>query len=46
VIGADTRTSSGSWVANRVTDKLNAVTNNIFCCRAGSAADTQVTTLR
>jgi len=41
VIGADTRTTSGSYVANRVTDKLTRVTDNIYCCRSGSAADTQ-----
>ena len=26
---------------NRVTDKLTPVTDRIFCCRSGSAADTQ-----
>merc|ERR1712203_1111962 len=41
VIGADSRTSVGTWVANRVTDKLTPVTDTIFCCRSGSAADTQ-----
>ena len=30
-----------SYVANRVTDKLTKVTENIYCCRSGSAADTQ-----
>ena len=42
VIGADSKTSMGSWVANRVTDKLTPVTDTIFACRSGSAADTQV----
>ncbi|EDO42345.1 predicted protein [Nematostella vectensis] len=41
VIGADSRTTTGSYVANRVTDKLTPVTERIFCCRSGSAADTQ-----
>lgn len=41
VIGADSRTSLGSYVANRVTDKLNKITDKIYCCRSGSAADTQ-----
>jgi len=41
VIGADSRTTRGSYVANRVTDKLTNVTDRIFCCRSGSAADTQ-----
>jgi len=41
VIGADSRTTTGAYIANRVTDKLTPVTDNIFCCRSGSAADTQ-----
>ncbi|KAF2364416.1 Proteasome subunit alpha/beta [Trinorchestia longiramus] len=41
VVGADSRTSSGTFVANRVTDKLTKVTDRIYCCRSGSAADTQ-----
>ena len=30
-----------SYVANRVTDKLCQISDQIFCCRSGSAADTQ-----
>lgn len=30
-----------SYIANRVTDKLTPVHDRIFCCRSGSAADTQ-----
>jgi 20S proteasome subunit beta 1 len=41
VIGADSRTSTGTYVANRVTDKLTRITDKIYCCRSGSAADTQ-----
>ncbi|KAL7751689.1 Proteasome subunit beta type-1 [Sorochytrium milnesiophthora] len=41
VIGADTRTTTGSYIANRVTDKLTPVHDHIYCCRSGSAADTQ-----
>ena len=41
VLGADSRTSTGSYVANRVSDKLTEVHNTIYCCRSGSAADTQ-----
>jgi 20S proteasome subunit beta 1 len=41
VIGADSRTTTGSYIANRVTDKLTKVTDNIYCCRSGSAGDTQ-----
>lgn len=32
---------AGSYVANRVSDKLTALTDRIYCCRSGSAADTQ-----
>lgn len=41
ILGADSRTSTGSYVANRVSDKLTSVASNIYCCRSGSAADTQ-----
>lgn len=41
VIGADSRTTSGSYIANRVTDKLTYIHDRIYCCRSGSAADTQ-----
>lgn len=41
VIGADSRTTTGAYIANRVTDKLTRVTDHIYCCRSGSAADTQ-----
>lgn len=40
-IGADSRTTTGSYIANRVTDKLTQVHDTIWCCRSGSAADTQ-----
>ncbi len=42
VLGADSRTSMGSYVSNRGTDKLTPVTDYVFACRSGSAADTQV----
>lgn len=41
VIGADSRTTTGAYIANRVTDKLTYIHDHIFCCRSGSAADTQ-----
>lgn len=41
VMGADSRTSTGSYIANRVSDKLTPVHDKIYCCRSGSAADTQ-----
>ncbi|XP_069580988.1 proteasome subunit beta type-6 isoform X23 [Brachyistius frenatus] len=30
-----------AYIANRVTDKLTPIHDRIFCCRSGSAADTQ-----
>ncbi|XP_032441943.1 proteasome subunit beta type-6-like [Xiphophorus hellerii] len=41
VIGADSRTTTGAYIANRVTDKLTRIHDRIYCCRSGSAADTQ-----
>ncbi|KAF8210632.1 nucleophile aminohydrolase [Mycena galopus ATCC 62051] len=41
VIGADSCTTMGSYIANRVTDKLTHVHDRVYCCRSGSAADTQ-----
>lgn len=40
-MGADTRTSVGSYVSNRYADKIASVLNTAVICRAGSAADTQ-----
>lgn len=41
VMGTDSRTSSGSFVVSRATDKLERITDRIYACRSGSAADTQ-----
>lgn len=41
VLGADTRTSTGVYIANRASDKITPLSKNIYCCRSGSAADTQ-----
>lgn len=41
IIGADSRSTTGVYIGNRVTDKLTKLTENIYCCRSGSAADTQ-----
>lgn len=41
VLGADSRTTTGTYIANRVSDKITPMTESIFCCRSGSAADTQ-----
>eukprot|EP00594_Rhizosolenia_setigera_P009172 CAMPEP_0178960444 /NCGR_PEP_ID=MMETSP0789-20121207/12968_1 /TAXON_ID=3005 /ORGANISM="Rhizosolenia setigera, Strain CCMP 1694" /LENGTH=234 /DNA_ID=CAMNT_0020643795 /DNA_START=19 /DNA_END=723 /DNA_ORIENTATION=- len=44
VLGADSRVSTGVYVANRVSDKISALHERIWCCRSGSAADTQALT--
>ena len=44
VVCADSRTSTGTYVANRVSDKLVQLSDKIYCCRSGSAADTQALT--
>jgi len=41
VLGADSRTSTGSYIANRVTNKITPIADKIFVCRSGSASDTQ-----
>ncbi|TQE08532.1 hypothetical protein C1H46_005838 [Malus baccata] len=42
VLGADSRTSTGVYVANRASDKITQLTDNIYLCRSGSAADSQI----
>ena len=42
IIGADSRTSTGQYIANRVSSKVTELTDRIFVARSGSAADTQV----
>jgi 20S proteasome subunit beta 1 len=44
VVGADSRVSTGTYVANRVSDKIVQLSEHIFACRSGSAADTQALT--
>lgn len=41
ILGADSRTTTGTYIANRVLDKLTQIHDTIYCCRSGSAADTQ-----
>ncbi|KAI0985846.1 hypothetical protein GJ496_001883 [Pomphorhynchus laevis] len=41
IMAADTRTSIGTFVFNRYTDKITKLTDSVYCCRSGSAADTQ-----
>jgi 20S proteasome subunit beta 1 len=44
VLGADSRVSTGTYVANRTSDKIAQLHDRIWCCRSGSAADTQALT--
>ena len=44
ILGADSRVSTGAYVANRVSDKIAQLSEHIYCCRSGSAADTQFLT--
>eukprot|EP00933_Yihiella_yeosuensis_P055258 TRINITY_DN5399_c0_g2_i1.p1 TRINITY_DN5399_c0_g2~~TRINITY_DN5399_c0_g2_i1.p1 ORF type:complete len:268 (-),score=43.16 TRINITY_DN5399_c0_g2_i1:309-1043(-) len=44
ILGADSRTSTGDYVANRASRKISKVHERIFVCRSGSAADTQALT--
>lgn len=40
LVGADSRTTSGTYIADRVQDKVDYLHERIFCLRSGSAADT------
>ena len=44
VVCADSRTWKGTIVAKRVSGKLGQISEYIYCCRSGSAADTQALT--
>lgn len=41
ILGADSRTSTGDFVANRASDKITKLADKVYICRSGSAADTQ-----
>lgn len=41
IMAADTRTSAGIYVVDRHTDKVKRLTENIYVCESGSAADTE-----
>lgn len=41
VLGADSRTITGTYVTNRASDKITQLTDNVYLCRSGSAADSQ-----
>ncbi|RWS06165.1 proteasome beta2 subunit-like protein [Dinothrombium tinctorium] len=40
ILGADTRATSGSVIADKYSDKIHYMAKNIYCCGAGTAADT------
>ncbi|OLY78251.1 Proteasome subunit beta type-7 [Smittium mucronatum] len=44
VLGADTRATAGTIVADKNCAKIHYITPNIYCCGAGTAADTEFTT--
>jgi len=44
ILGADTRTSSGSFIVHRNSNKITDVASHICCLRSGSSADTQAIT--
>lgn len=45
VLGADTRATEGSIVADKNCSKIHYIASNIYCCGAGTAADTEFTTM-
>lgn len=45
VLGADTRATSGSTVFEKECEKIHYIADNIMCCGAGTAADTEHTTM-
>lgn len=44
MLGADTRSTSGSTVADKNCEKIHYIAPNIYCCGAGTAADTEQVT--
>jgi 20S proteasome subunit beta 2 len=44
VLGADTRATGGTEVADKNCEKIHFLAPNIYCCGAGTAADTEKTT--
>ena len=41
VLGADSRTTQGAYIASRVSDKLEPIHSRIFCLRSGVSSHTQ-----
>ncbi|XP_042897876.1 proteasome subunit beta type-7 [Parasteatoda tepidariorum] len=44
ILGADTRATSGSIVADKNCEKIHYMAPNMYCCGAGTAADTEQVT--
>lgn len=44
VLGADTRATEGSIVCDKNCEKIHYIAPNIYCCGAGTSADTENTT--
>ncbi|XP_050389548.1 proteasome subunit beta type-7 [Patella vulgata] len=44
VLGADTRATEDTVVADKNCEKIHYISSNIYCCGAGTAADTEMTT--
>lgn len=44
VLGADTRATSGSTVFEKFCEKIHYIAPNIYCCGAGTSADTESST--
>jgi 20S proteasome subunit beta 2 len=43
-LGADTRSTNGDTVADKNCEKIHFIAPNIYCCGAGTAADTEAVT--
>uniref|UniRef100_A0A7S1BNM7 Proteasome subunit beta n=1 Tax=Corethron hystrix TaxID=216773 RepID=A0A7S1BNM7_9STRA len=44
VLGADTRATNDTVIAEKNCEKIHYIADNIYCCGAGTAADTEKTT--
>lgn len=41
ILGADSRSTTGTYIANRIADKITPLADNVYLLRSGSASDTQ-----
>lgn len=44
ILGADTRATEGPIVCDKNCEKIHYMAPNIYCCGAGTAADTEAVT--